>query len=90
MGELSVYTKHAMPKDISIKELRTRLAEIADLVEDGESFRVIRRSKPAFLIVQIHSGAEDEWETIIDFTDGGRERGVPVEDALKALRKTNR
>ena len=36
-----------MPKDISIKELRENLSDVADRAEKGETFRVIRRSKPS-------------------------------------------
>ena len=80
-----------MVKDISIKELRTNLADIADRVESGESFRVIRRSKPSFIIMKIDAdGLEDEWETVVDFTEGGKKRGLPVKDALKLIKKLRR
>jgi antitoxin (DNA-binding transcriptional repressor) of toxin-antitoxin stability system len=82
-----------MYKDISIKELRTLLAEIADRVQKGERFRVIRRSKPAFKIIPVHIVLPDEgeegWETVVDFTEGGKTKGAPVEDVLKTLRKMN-
>lgn len=77
-----------MPKDISIKELREHLSEVADRVEKGESYRVIRRSKPSFYIVKIDAEIpEDGWETVVDFTDGGKTKGVPLKDVLKEMRK---
>lgn len=80
-----------MPKDISIKELRTNLADIADKVERGESFRVIRRSKPSFYIVKIDTEAPEEgWETVVDFTDGGKTKGMPAEDVMKIIKKIQR
>lgn len=80
-----------MPKDISIKELRQHLSKVADSVERGESFRVIRRSKPSFIIMNVNAEAPEEgWETVVDFTDGGRRSGVPIEKVLKTLRKMNR
>ncbi|MDD5751215.1 MAG: type II toxin-antitoxin system prevent-host-death family antitoxin [Candidatus Peribacteraceae bacterium] len=80
-----------MPKDISIKELRERLADVADRVEQGESYRVIRRSKPSFYIVKIDADVPEEgWETVVDFTEGGRTKGVPIEKVLKELRKVQR
>lgn len=77
-----------MPKDISIKELRERLSEVADRVEQGESFRVIRRSKVSFIIMNINSDvSEDGWETIVDFTEGGKRQGMSAKDALKLIHK---
>ena len=79
-------TLKCMFKDISIKELRARLAEIADRVENGEAFRVIRRSKPSFVIMHIDADDPHEhWETVVDFTDGGKTEGVPAEDVIAAL-----
>lgn len=80
-----------MPRDISIKELRQNLSRVADRVEKGESFRVIRRSRPAFIIMKIDAEMpEEQWETVVDFTDGGRTKGVPLEDVLKAMGKLPR
>ena len=80
-----------MPKDISIKELRQNLSRIADRAENGESFRVIRRSKPAFIIMKVDAEIpEDKWETVVDFTDGGRTRGVPLEEVMKEMKKLPR
>ncbi|MFH0770925.1 MAG: hypothetical protein V1926_06160 [Candidatus Peregrinibacteria bacterium] len=80
-----------MPKDISIKELRANLSLIADHVERGESYRVIRRSKPSFYIVKIDAEVPEEgWETVVDFTDGGKTEGVPIEKVLKEMRKLRR
>lgn len=75
-----------MFKDISIKELRAKLAEIADRAESGEAFRVIRRSKPSFIIMHINDeDPTEQWETVIDFTEGGKVSGAPAEDVLAAL-----
>ena len=80
-----------MPKDISIKELRTHLSDVADQVEKGESFRVIRRSKPSFLIMKIDADVSaEEWETVVDFTDGGKKTGMPVEEVMKIIKKIRR
>ena len=80
-----------MANDISIKELRKQLSNVADRAEQGETFRVIRRSKPSFVIMKID---EDDlghvWETVIDFTEDGKKTGVPLKAALKALRTLNR
>ena len=79
---------YPMSKDISIKELRQRLSEIASNAEKGETYRVIRRSKPSFAIMKIDGErADDEWETVVDFTEGGKKTGVPLSKVLKTLRK---
>ena len=75
-----------MPKDISIKELRQNLSTVADRVEQGESFRVIRRSKPSFFIMKIDAEVPEEgWETVVDFTDGGTSDGMPAEEVMKII-----
>lgn len=80
-----------MAKDISMKELRARLADVADRVEHGESFRVIRRSRPSFIIMNVNAEAPEEgWETVVDFTDGGKKTGMPVRDVVKIIKKIRR
>ena len=89
---LSVHLSYSsnvhMPKDISIKELREHLSDVADRAERGETFRVIRRSKPSFIIMRIDDDDSDEgWETVVDFTDGGKRKGVSAEEVLKEFKK---
>ena len=80
-----------MPKDISIKELRQNLSEIANQVERGQTFRVIRRSKPSFFLMNIDVDSADEgWETVVDFTDGGKKRGMPAKNVMKIIKKIRR
>lgn len=82
---------YTMPKDISIKELRATLSDVADHVERGESYRVIRRSKPLFYIVNINVELSEEgWDTVVDFTDGGKTTGMPVKDAVRLIKKIRR
>jgi antitoxin (DNA-binding transcriptional repressor) of toxin-antitoxin stability system len=51
---LNVYLKHiVMSTVIAMKDLRSRLAEIADLAEQGITFTVVRRSKPSFIITPV-------------------------------------
>lgn len=77
-----------MPKDISIKALRENLADVADKVEKGESYRVIRRSKPSFIIMSVDAEIPEEgWETVVDFTDGGKTKGVRIEEVIKEMKK---
>jgi prevent-host-death family protein len=80
-----------MFKDISIKELRKQLSDVADRAEQGESFRIIRRSKPSFVIMKVDADASEEgWETVVDFTDGGKKAGMPINDVVKIIKKIRR
>ncbi|MDA1208963.1 MAG: hypothetical protein O2904_02940 [bacterium] len=76
-----------MTNDISIKDFRMRLAEIADRVEKGEAFRVIRHSKPVFMVMKINENVDEieEWETVVDFTEGGKTTGMPIDDAIDMM-----
>ena len=68
---------------ISVKELRKNLATIANRVHEGESFAVYRRSKLAFKIVPPNTVTGEQWDTVVDFTQGSKTDGLPIEDALK-------
>ena len=70
---------------LSIKELRTMLAEAADTVESGKTLKVYRRSKPSFKIVPFDTATDEQWETVIDFTDNGKQQGLNIKEALKSL-----
>jgi len=55
-----------MKSVIAIKDLRQHLAHIADLVEAGESFTVIRRSKPSFEINPINQEVQGRKSDLSD------------------------
>lgn len=46
---------------IGLKELRQNISEIADRAQKGETFTVVRRTKPVFTIKQV--GADDLEDT---------------------------
>ncbi len=68
---------------VGLKELRTNLDEYIAKVEKGDSFTVVRRSKPVF---KISSVDEDEglWETVVDFTKI-KKGGILAKDLLAKL-----
>ncbi len=75
-----------MSKVVPIKEFRQNLAHFTDLVGQGETFIVIRRSVPAFKVVPIKAiEAEDQWEEMVDFTDHGKKKGIPAKQLLKIM-----
>ena len=66
---------------VTLRELRENMAKYATKVARGESFMVIKRSKPIFKIGPIDEG---RWETIVDFTKI-RRGGVSLDDLLSRL-----
>jgi len=67
---------------VGLKELRENIDHYISKVEKGESFVIVRKSKPVFRISQ--PDEEDEWETVIDFTKI-RKGGVLLKDVLSRL-----
>lgn len=67
---------------VNLKELRENVAKYANRVAKGDSFIVMKRSKPLFKISPID---EDGWETIIDFTKF-KKGGMPVDEVIRALK----
>lgn len=67
---------------VSLKELRENFPEFIEKVANGQSFTVVKRSKPIFQINPVQD--EGEWETVIDFTEISK-NGLPVDEVLKHL-----
>jgi prevent-host-death family protein len=68
---------------VGLKELRENMESYIAKVKRGDSFVVVRKSKPIFRIAP----ADDEeslWETIVDFTKI-KKGGVPLDELLKRL-----
>ncbi|MFH1405193.1 MAG: type II toxin-antitoxin system prevent-host-death family antitoxin [Patescibacteria group bacterium] len=68
---------------IALKDLRIKLTDYTKRAERGESFLVIRKSKPVFKIVPIE---EKGWETIVDFTQIDP-KGILISKVLKTLKE---
>ncbi len=75
-------SKKPMKKIVGLKELRENINIYVTKVQQGESFTVVRRSKPLFTISPVE--VDDVWESVVDFTKI-RKGGVPIEDILKRL-----
>ena len=67
---------------VGLKELRENVENYISKVKKGESFVVVRRSKPIFKISP--PDEEGAWEAIIDFTKI-KKGGVPLADLLSRL-----
>jgi prevent-host-death family protein len=66
---------------VSLKELRTNVAEYAERVQKGESFLIMKRSEPIFRITPVDEG---QWSEVIDFTKI-RKGGIEIEELLSRL-----
>ncbi len=71
---------------LGLKELRENMQKYTSLVEKGQSFVGVKKSKPVFKIVPPE--LEEQWETVVDFTKINK-NGVSADKVLKALRQLN-
>ncbi|MDX6611731.1 MAG: hypothetical protein QOD75_917 [Blastocatellia bacterium] len=72
-----------MEKRIPLKELEENVSLYASRVERGESFVIIKRSKPIFRISPITAG-EEQWEEVVDITKI-RKGGVEASEVISRL-----
>ncbi|TAL20464.1 hypothetical protein EPN90_01045 [Patescibacteria group bacterium] len=71
-----------MESIIALKELRENLPMYEKKVRSGQSFLVMKRSKPIFKISPVDEG---DWETVIDFSKL-RKGGIDVRELLRRLK----
>ncbi|MBD3311187.1 MAG: type II toxin-antitoxin system prevent-host-death family antitoxin [Candidatus Magasanikbacteria bacterium] len=71
-----------MQKFIALNDLRQKMNHYAEKVKSGESFIVLKRSKPLFKISPIEEN--QRWEEVIDFTKI-KKGGVDIDEILKRL-----
>ncbi len=67
---------------IGLRDLREHTDKYIDMINKGESFIVIRRSKPIFKISLPEE--EDRWEAVIDFSKI-KKGGVNIDEVLARL-----
>jgi len=67
---------------VALKELRENMVRYSDRVANGESFVVLKRSKPLFKLSPVDS--DEQWEEVIDFTKL-KKGGVKLAALLKRL-----
>jgi len=71
-----------MENIIGFKDLRQKMSEYAQKVKRGQSFIVIKRSKPLFKITPLTE--ERQWEEVVDFTKI-KKGGVDIKDILSRI-----
>ncbi len=67
---------------VSLKELREQFPKYIEAISKGQSFTVVKRSKPIFLLSPVSE--DGDWQTIADFT-AINDNGVDVNAVLAAL-----
>jgi len=72
-----------MNKIVGLKEFRENLEGYAQKVKSGDTFIVLRRSKPLFKLTPIEK-EEGEWEEVIDFTKI-KKGGIKIRELLARL-----
>lgn len=75
-----------MERIIGLKELRENMDRYTAAVQRGNSFVVLRRSKPLFKMIPPEEN--ERWETVADFTEINK-NGVSAREILKTLRNLN-
>lgn len=70
-----------MEKLIGLKEFRENVESFTEKVNQGQSFIILKKSKPIFKISPIDEGV---WEEVIDFTKI-RKGGIKIDDLLTRL-----
>jgi len=67
---------------ITVRELREDMPTIINKVRRGGEFLVLKKSKPVFRISSPE--ADEDWETVIDFTKI-KKGGIEINELIKAL-----
>ena len=67
---------------VALKVLRENLPAYEKKIRAGQSFVILKRSKPIFRITPVHEG---DWEQVIDFTKF-KKGGVDIRDLLRRLK----
>lgn len=69
---------------VGLKELRENMDQYIRKIAKGDSFVVMRRSQPVFIISAVDDD-EEGWETMIDFTKI-KKGGILAKDLLARLK----
>jgi len=67
---------------IALKDLRLNMEKYANAVQSGQSFIVLKQSKPLFRITPFNE--DNNWEEVINFTKI-KKGGVDIDAILAAL-----
>jgi antitoxin (DNA-binding transcriptional repressor) of toxin-antitoxin stability system len=71
---------------IGLKEFRQNADTFIKRIDKGESFTVLKRSRPVFKLTPVEE--EEMWETVVDFTKIDK-NGVSAKDILKSIKSVH-
>ena len=72
---------------IGLRDLRENTDKYIKAVDRGQSFTIVRRSRPVFKMVPVDQyGDEGVWKSLVNFRDK-KGRGFPAEKLLALLEK---
>jgi antitoxin (DNA-binding transcriptional repressor) of toxin-antitoxin stability system len=75
-------------KIIGLKDLRLNTERYINRLGRGETFTVVRRSRPVFNMIPFDEDNDSLWETVVDFTKINK-NGVSASEVLKSLKRLN-
>lgn len=75
-------------KIIGLKDLRLNTSRYINCLGRGETFTVVRRSRPVFNMIPFDDDNDNLWETVVDFSKINKS-GVSAEKAYKMIKKFN-
>jgi antitoxin (DNA-binding transcriptional repressor) of toxin-antitoxin stability system len=75
-------------KIIGLKDLRLNTERYINRLGRGETFTVVRRSRPVFNMIPFDEDNDSLWETVVDFTKINK-KGVSASEVFKSLKRLN-
>lgn len=80
---MNTLIKHGINNIIPFKDFRVNAEKYIKALEKGMSFVVVKRSKAIFRLEPMG----EKWETLIDFTNGGKTKGIKIEKLISIMEK---
>lgn len=80
---MNTLTKNNINNIIPFKDFRINSDKYIKALEKGMSFIVVKRSKAIFRLEPMG----ERWETLIDFTNGGKTKGIDAGVLLEYMKK---
>jgi hypothetical protein len=80
---MNTLEKNGINNIIPFKDFRLNAEKYIKALDKGMSFVVVKRSKAIFRLEPMG----ESWETLIDFTDGGKTKGIDAKVLLTHMKK---
>jgi len=80
---MNTLTHNNINNIIPFKDFRLNAEKYIKALEKGMSFVVVKRSKAIFRLEPVG----EKWETLIDFTNGGKNKGMNINKFISIMEK---